>query len=122
VLMKLKIVSVTGFLAIAAVWWSMPTPPAGACDAWPGGGLDDAPYQSLFSLNAPLYGRDNIDRAAARALMEAWAAAGRPDNFDATPYLKYGPDCDGPSSASVASTPNNDNHAQNDNKQDNDNS
>jgi len=115
--MKLKIVSVTGFLAIAAVWLSMPAQQAGACDAWPGGGLDDGPYQSLYSIGAPLNGQGNIDRAAARALMEAWAAAGRPNNFDATPYLKYGPDCDGPTSASVAS-----NNSDNDNKQDNDNS
>ncbi len=120
---KVKIIGVTGLLSIAAVWLSMPTQQAGACDAWPGGGLDDAPYQSLYSIGAPLNGQGNVDRAAARALLEAWNAAGQPSNFDASPYLKYGPDCEGgPGSASLATdNPTNDNQAKNDNEQENDN-
>src|SRR5262245_33503767 len=72
VLLKLKLVGLTGCLLIAATWIGMPTRPASACDAWTGPGLDDAPLQSLYSINAPLHGRDNsIDRSAAKALLDA---------------------------------------------------
>jgi hypothetical protein len=67
---------------------------AADCQPWPGGGLDDELYQSLYSINAPLQGHGDIDKAAARALWEAWHDAGHPDGFDATPYLKPGPGCE----------------------------
>jgi hypothetical protein len=105
-LVKLKVFGLLGMLLFAAICFVMPMQVAQGCDAWPGGGLDDGPYQALYSTNAPLQGKGQIDRAAARALNEAWAAAGRPDNFDASPYLKAGPDCDGPSSTTEANNSN----------------
>ncbi|HEX3244244.1 MAG TPA: hypothetical protein VHX16_02455 [Chloroflexota bacterium] len=114
-LAKLKLIGLAGILLFTALCLVMPMQLVQACDAWPGGGLDDATYQNLYGLNAPLNGRDQIDRAAARALNDAWVAAGRPENFDASPYFKSGPDCEGgPGSASLATTT-----QQKSNKQDN---
>lgn len=78
------------------------------CDPWPGGPLDDEPNASLYSYGAPLQGRGPIDRAAARALWEAWHAAGEPTSFDVEPYLKYGPNCEGgPGNPTASSDQNN---------------
>lgn len=111
-LVRLKLIGMVSILLFTAICFVVPMQLAQACDAWPGGGLDDGPYQNLYSINAPLHGKQQIDKAAARALDEAWAAAGRPDNFDASPYLKYGPDCEGgPGSTTQSNNPNgNDNN------------
>jgi hypothetical protein len=143
-LLKLKLLGVTSALLVAAIWAGIPVPTTSACDEWAGGGLDDGPYQSLFSVGAPLHGRGDINRAAARVLLEAWTAAGQPADFDATPYTTYGPDCEGginqinnvgPNGGAVApqllpgaqpppaaeATPDNDNDNTDDNRDENDN-
>jgi hypothetical protein len=93
--MKVKIIGLMGTLLFTAIWLGVPVQPATACEPWTGPGLDDGPLQSLYSINAPLQGQGNVDRSAARALLDAWNAAGQPSNFDPSPYLKYGPDCEG---------------------------
>ncbi|MFN0070103.1 MAG: hypothetical protein ACKVVP_01265 [Chloroflexota bacterium] len=120
---RLRLLVISGGLLIAALWIGVPLTPAKAdCSSgWPGGGMDDGQYASLFGLNAPLYGQPQIDRAAARALLEAYNAAGRPADFNIEPYLKNGPDCEGGLNPSGATTTIETDNPGNDNDDDDDN-